>query len=232
MRDAGFAAWPLGLESLRIAGGDPREVLRDGPTEVLLDGRRASEYALIAAASTSTRNDSVARRCVASPPHRQAAGSPSPPRDFVALGGPNPTGCLRRRVLLFQHRVSRRSRRVSSSFTNRLARGYDELNLRRVAKLKGLRGGEGDVRQRELGDCLIGFREDRALPVPRHARHRGRVACSMLCRRLGGRSCAGPSIGAPRFELGTSSPRGRLCQDHSCRSVRLACRTACRAPRP
>jgi hypothetical protein len=35
VRDAGFAAWPLGLESLRMAGGDPREVSRDGLTEVL-----------------------------------------------------------------------------------------------------------------------------------------------------------------------------------------------------
>ena len=71
VRDAGFAAWPLGLESLRIAGGESARGTRDGVTEVLLDGRRAPDYALTAAGSTH------------------------------AEGGPNPTGRLRRRVLLF-----------------------------------------------------------------------------------------------------------------------------------
>jgi hypothetical protein len=58
------------LVSIRSAwpAGNPREVLRDGPTEVLLDDRRAPEYALTAAGSTH------------------------------AEGGPNPTGRLRRRV--------------------------------------------------------------------------------------------------------------------------------------
>jgi hypothetical protein len=54
------SAWPA---------RNPREVLRDGPTKVLLDGRRASEYALIAAASTPRgTNQSIAGALLAPSP--------------------------------------------------------------------------------------------------------------------------------------------------------------------
>ena len=46
LRDAGFAAGSLGLDSLRTAGGESAEVSRVSLAEVVLDGRRGASVCL------------------------------------------------------------------------------------------------------------------------------------------------------------------------------------------